>query len=140
LLNLDQQAQAIVDHLKTYSCWSQVTFLERDEKEATITPVKMPCLHVILEDAVFDPQGNRSSNLNKNWLIIVRAKAQPGRTGLLALVDNVLDALEGFRELDGFKPLEPLKVEYLKQYGEATAYAITFGSSQRVAINKQCEV
>jgi hypothetical protein len=138
LLNIDAQAQAIVDRLREFSDWNMVTYLEQDDKEASGTPVKMPCLHVILDNESFVIHGNKRITAQPEWLIIVRAKAVPGKTGMLALVDLVLDALDGFRPVEEQKPLEPKNIQYLRQYGEATAYAVTFGASQ--TITKNCGV
>jgi hypothetical protein len=125
----DAHAEAIRQRLLTVVTPLKTCLLLQDA-ETTNNPASLPSAYVVMARASFSPAGGNRSDVATTWQVLVRSKHMDGVGGVLALVDDVLDALTGFQPAAGIGPLQPVQCEY---FGEAMrpepAYVITFTSS-----------
>ena len=130
MLQLSDQATAIVTQLKTITTLAQVDYVESN-RDTTRRPYMLPMAQVVLSKAVLAKPGNRVSTTDTAWAVIVVAKDMVGENGLLDLVDAVLEKLSGFTAVAGMLPLVPASVEYIERVAEAASYSLIFTTSQQ---------
>ena len=134
MLQLREQAEAILEQLKTIPGLSQVEYLDSDD-DLDNRPSRMPAAALVLGQAVPGGPENMTTTVKVTWVVFVKGKNMTGPSGLLAMTDSVLGALSGFQALAGTRPLAPAGVELHERNGEIAIYAIAFQSIQRAVIH-----
>lgn len=133
MLQLCEQAEAIVERLKVIPGLSQVEYLDSDD-DLENRPSKMPAAALVLGQAVPGGPENRLTTVTVTWVVFVKGKNMTGPSGLLTMTDAVLGSLSGFQALAGTRPLSPAGVELHERNGAVAVFAIAFQSIQRAAI------
>ncbi len=134
MLQLCEQAEAILEKLKAIQGLAQVEYLDSAD-DMDDRPSRMPAAALVLGQAVPGGPENMTTTVKVTWVVFVKGKNLTGPSGLLAMTDLVLGALSGFQALAGTRPLAPAGVELHDRNGEVAIYAIAFQSIQRAVIH-----
>lgn len=128
MLMLREQAEAILARLREIPGLNFVDLTEEVDSDAR-RPVVYPAAQLVLsvDPTGFDP---RSISAMTSWAVLVLAKNISGEHGLMAMVDAVLDALNGFQPVVGVSPLVPKKVEFIDKSSGIAAYSVTMTTRQ----------
>lgn len=124
MFDLESQASAIVEALKTVPAIETATYIDRDD-EAMRQPVEMPAAMVALEK-LNGLTGQKTITGPIVWTVIVRSKRMEGAGGCLPVLDAVIDKLHAYNLPGVTKQLRLNDVEFFNQRAGSVAYAVRF--------------
>lgn len=128
MFELAAKATLIETALQAITGLQSVGFVDKDD-ESMRRPVELPAAFVAL-DKIDAPTGKVARITTPiTWVVLVRSKELGGASGCLALVDQVIDALQGLALGDAAKPLDLAGVVFFDKRDGTVAYAVRFTGS-----------
>lgn len=123
MFNLSGVAQEIVEQLEAVAAIATVGWIE-DEAQAERYQQTLPAVFVALDNLSPRDTSGKSVSSAVVWVLLIRTKGLEGPSGCLSLIDQLLDAMVGYKPTGMAKSLRMSEVKFYKAQGETVSYTV----------------